>query len=233
MTREMTVVQRPDIPVVIIGRFVDQPLSDQQIRDILDIARPLTPEGSRVWFIGAKVNQPRDDGPSAVVSVYFTPDRQTGRIRHGDYFTIDPAWEQFRAQQFEVISGGRRRSPVRRKLHAYCQVSRTSAPFNDALEIPSGALLPFPAPEDITDAELIDVIDVAFASPAPQKAVDDVWIEDPIDVDAPIAFLRKTDNGYEVRTGTLEGPLSGAGRLIVIEKTNEGLKLKSNGRWVS
>ncbi|MCB9857587.1 MAG: hypothetical protein H6818_18040 [Phycisphaerales bacterium] len=232
-THTMSEVRRLSIPVVNTGRFVDQPLSDQQIREILAEAESITPKGSRVWFIRAMRNQIHDDKPTIAVTIYFTPDRRTDRIRYGSCFTIDTAWEDTRKALIEATKYDTNKPPIEHRLSTYCQVSTAESPFNGSLDIPKGSLLPFPSQDELTEAELIEIIDFVRAEPSMPEASKTSIPDNKVDSNAPIAFIRKTVEGYDIHMGSLEGPLSGMGQLIQCTKAVDGLKLTALGSWVS
>lgn len=221
------------IPVVNTGRFVDQPLSDRQIEEILAEAKPLTPDGARVWFIAANRNQTRDNETHLAATIYFTPDRHSKRIRYGSCFAIDTGWEKHREILHQAFNTGAKLKPVKRALSTYCQISFADAPFDGSLNTPEGGLLPFYPPGEVSEAELVELVDFVRSAPRTTTRSDATTWQNRINPLAPIAFIKRTDEGFDIHTGSLEGPMSGMGQLIQCKKTEVGLELVSLGTWVS
>lgn len=229
----MTEVPTASVPVVVIGRFVDRPLSNAQIREILEAAEPKTPAGTRVWFIGVHANQSRGDGRRFSCNVYFTPESQSDRVRHGHgvhvgprmVFVFDPDTSIPQARHSDQLAAG--------DLRPYVQVSKLDAPFEDSLEIPTGTMQPINRPNELTDVDLVEVIDFIRTGPRLPDEPGAMHASSKVASNAPIVEIRKTDNGYEVRTGFQEDRLSGFGTIVECEKTDKGLKLTTLGTWVS
>lgn len=231
--REVSAARQPIVPVVNTGRFIESPLSDDQIREILAEAEPITPQGTRVWFLRARRNQSYNGMLDYLVTVYFTPNRRSERIRYGACCTIDSTITRYVNSWLRASEKDELVPVIDRNLWTYCQVSSADAPFDESLDIPEGSLLPFTPPDKMTDAELIELVDFVRSGPNLEVPPNVFGGIDKVDGNAPIRLIMKTDEGYEVHTGTLEGPLSGMGQCITCIRTDHGLKLKTLGRWAS
>jgi|GEM_PF-4953151 len=220
-------------PVVNIGRFVEQPLTDEQIRNILIDVESNSPKGSQVWFIGVQRSYVRNDQSEFSVDVYFTPERQKARIRHGFFVTINTVADKHRRQFQQALNAGSESSVARRHPMPYCQISPVDSQFGESLLVPSGNELPFTTPVDILEADLIELVDFVRSGPATPKMPGQYPETNQVNRDSSIAMISKTDSGFVVYLGTQEGPLSGIGQVLKCSKSKQGLKLDSIGQWVS
>lgn len=218
------------IPIVYQSeRFTPKPLAYQQIDEFLSTASKAMPKGPSVWFILVRSNSKHDGELSYNVIVYFRPDETTARFRKGRYLHLDNWWNSL----------GIKTAPIdwTNRLKSYFQVSQADRPFGKKLEVPRGSMLPFDSPEGLADEEVIGIVDFVRSNPTytppPSKEYPDSFRK-PIQHDgsAPIVVIKKADDTIEVRTGTVEGPLSGIGHLLRIVRDGADFRIIGTGTWV-
>lgn len=221
------------LPVTSSGRFVRQPLTQTQIDEIRSSAEPLAPAGEEAWFILVRRNQLRGEKLQYAITVYYTPEEQTERIRRGHRTSFDPQVQKFIDVMTKSLGGTASSQPRAKRLSPYCQVSLADQPFGEDLKTPSGTLLPFPAPTGFTDDEIIAIVDFIRTSPARASAPSMRLSLSKFDGTAPIISIGRNQDYIEVKTGVLEGPLCGIGTFVRFIKTEDGFEVVAVGQWVS
>ncbi len=220
-------------PVAYTGRFIDEPLTQDQVDEILSKADPLVPVGERIWFILTRRNSESEGKLDYVASVYFTPEQQGKRMRRGNFVSFDSSWERFIGTLTKSLGGNEDSPQPDKRLQSYCQVSLAKQPFGDDLKTPQGTLLPFAQPVGFTDAEIIEVVAFLRTSPGQSQAPNVFLTVSKLDGSAPIISIKKAGDGIEVQTGSVEGFLSGTGTFMRCIRTESGFKVVSLGQWVS
>ncbi len=228
------------VPIVYNFRFEHPQLTSDQVERILAWAAPSCPPGQRVWFIYATANWPDEEGRSAMACVYFTPQRQTGRVREGRHAWYDEGRarlvEKFRdSGLFDEENDG----PAWLKLPEYCQVSDPHRPFTDALEIPDLKLMPFDQPDGLSEEELVALVD--FVRTGPGLPVE--WMDRDgrefirvgparFDSAAPIWKIRREGDVFRVRNGAVQAILAGRGQFLECRRMPDGtFEVLSLGMW--
>ncbi len=116
------------------------------------------------------------------------------------------------------------------KLHDYVQVSEKNKPFGNELDVPEGVLLPFSASEDLTNDEIIEIVDFSRTSP---KMIDPPnRISIGFDGTLPILSIKRlTDSIIQITSGSQEGPLSGYGHSLECAKMENGFVVLEASQW--
>jgi hypothetical protein len=227
------------VPVVYNKRLDPLPLTQTQVGELLAEAAPRCPDGRGIWFIYVRASYLVDGEPYIGAGVYFTPEAQEPRMRKGKctgVAILPSSWKS----ELETLREQLRRYRPDADLPAvwdYCQVSRAGEPFTDRLGPPEGNLLPFDPPTGLWDAEIIDVVDFArrqTGEPRVEKLDDKHWNVRPgFDGSAPILKIARTDGVIEVKSGTVEGLLSGAGQILRCRRNERGFEIVDVSDWVS
>ena len=236
------------VPIVYQSeRFTPIPLTPQQIDEFVSIASKAMPTGPSVWFILVRRNSKHDGELSYNVTVYFTPDETTARLRQGRYLHLSN-WANKLAKVIEKAFGERSKDPSvaapkihetdwTKRLRSYYQVSISNQPFGKELDAPEDSLLPFDVPVGFTGDEVIDIVDFVRSdplyTPSPSKAhANEIIVPMQFDGSDPIVAIEKEDCIITVRTGTVEGPLSGIGDLLRCVRDGEEFVIIGTGMWV-
>ena len=209
------------VPVVYDEALKPARLSDEQKEEILNDVTPLCPEGQDIWFIRVHDNNREFSGNLEYdVTVYFTPDVTTPRLRKGERVAF---WSWWWSE--DPAAKGRL---LPKLVGTYYQVSPRGEPFGQGLEVPSKTLMPYPLRTELPDEEVIEIVDFVRTSPA-----DDKWGY-AFDGSAPILGIEKRDDVIEVTSWDWVGvTVAGAGQIIRLKKTPEGLKVLDIARLVS
>ncbi len=112
----------------------------------------------------------------------------------------------------------------------YYQVAEPEHPFADKLDLPDPLLWPFPRPSDISETDMIELVDlVRTEMRLPHKG--SVGVTCP---NAPIHQFQMGQNGeIKVYTGSQQHGLAGCGDLFTCVKQNGKWVVKSMAFWVS
>jgi hypothetical protein len=191
-------------------------------------------------------------------SVYYSPDRQTTRLRKGLYIETGEwipsigGWDPRFGERYFVFEI----RPVRSKSY---QVSLPGEPFNEELGTPHDLLLPLPAPKGFSDDEIVEIVDFVYslkgnASIGPdgsriysysqsreEKVSKDGSISTVIAGPMPIIFdpgdsiggISRDGKVVTVRIGACQGMLSAFYTVIRCVKTVGGYKLIDSYNEVS
>jgi hypothetical protein len=182
------------IPVYVVSRFEEDPLSEEQQRDIVERARKAD-LWRDIWFITISSNF---DG-RYTARVYFKPDIELGQLRQGKMLSC-ANWIKV-----EVTPG--RWPPLRGMLSDYVQVG---AEPPECFQ-PHPQNMPFPMPPSFTLDEVAEIIqsihtpNLVNSKPETTRAI--------------LGISRKGES-VEVELGVREGPLSGRGGTWKCKKTN-------------
>ena len=93
--------------------------------------------------------------------------------------------------------------------------------------------MPFAPPIGFTDTEIIEIVDFARTSPGKTDAPKMGVTVSKLYGSAPIISIKKVGDGFDVRTGSVEGFLSGIGTFMHCIRAEDGFKVVSLGLWVS
>ena len=212
-------------------------LSDEQIATILQASADRKPEGKAIWFIYALANWEVKGQREGTVEVFFSPDSQTPRLRKGEFFrmTTKPIPKQTASKDVPPTMPANPRDAGPGPSNEYWQVSQRDEPFEAGLQVPTPDLLPFTRPDGFSEEDVVRLVDFVRSSPpTPRDSPNSVPVPDRIDGSLPILSIRRNADVIEVRTGTLEGPLSGRGEQLQIQKAADGgFELLKAAQWVS
>lgn len=236
-----SVLHSARIPIV-FGRRIsgDAVLTDEQVREIVTALPERWTEGLARWFIHARAVWKND----FAATVYFKWDFESPRIRRGTCMpVVSRAEGSTAASAQEILKALGATSEPGYPTARYCQVSPAGAVFAGDDAPPVLANLPFRDPEGFTDAEIVAIVD--FVRSKPRIAVADVGegVAKPAavaltieraDSTMPILEIKRDGGIIEVKTGSLEGPLSGAGEILRIRAIEGGgYELVEIVFWVS
>ena len=198
---------REQIPVYIVSRFQEDPLSEEQQREIIEKARK-SDLWREIWFI--VVNSHFDGRYTA--RVYFKPDIERGPLRQGKMVAC--------TNWIKVESSPGRWPPQRGMLGDYVQVG---AEPPECFQ-PEPQNMPFPMPAGFSLDEVAEIIQFIHSPnrPTPRPEVSR----------AILGMQRRGDN-VEVEMGVREGPLSGRGGTWKCKKTNGAWVVVDTSEWVN
>ena len=226
------------VPIV-CGRRFDLPLPTlEQVEELLRWVLPRAGKNRDVWFIHARANWKFEEGRKLSAAVYFTPERESARLRKGVFASLDLAGVQVFAIKAIRERLGLEPQPIKSPpLREYWQVSLKDHPFAETFEVPDGTLLPFPKPEGFSELEVIKIVDFVRTNPK-QSQTDPNRVSSAslwgLDGPLPILSINKRDGVIDVYTGTREGSLSGSGQFIWLKQTdNDTFDVLATGFWVS
>jgi len=215
------------VPVVYDATSPPEPLTPEQWERILKVAKEHCPKGRSIWFLWVHSNNRAYDGRvQHWTSVYYSPEKQTARLRRGSCLPTG-GWVPAREQP-----------PIRSE---YCQVSLPSEAFGDKLSAPQGLLLPFPAPEGFSDDEIVDVVDFVRSLWSRGKTADDgsrVYSDEKVSEGGTVtgtrirfgrgdSILSMTRDGevVTISVGSCQGPLAALYTVIRCVKSEGGYKV--------
>jgi len=196
-----------EIPVYIISRFQEDPLSDDQKREILNKARKAD-LWRDIWFITVSSNF---DGRYSA-AVYFKPDVEQGFLRQGkmlpcsNWIKVEPSPGRF--------------PPLRGMLTDYVQAS---AEPPECFQ-PDAHNMPFAMPSGFSLDELAEIIGSIRTPNA---------VNPKLDTTRPILGIRRQGDNVEVEMGTRQGALSGRGNTWKCKKTNGVWAVVDTAEWVN
>ncbi|MCH8807170.1 MAG: hypothetical protein IH986_13935 [Planctomycetes bacterium] len=217
------------MPIVRGLRFDHPPPTQEQVEELLRLVLAEAGMNRDVWFIHARANWKFEEGRKLSAAVYFTPERESARLRKGVFASLDQANLRFFAIKAIRERLGLEPQPIKSPpLREYWQVSLKDHPFAETFEVPDGTLLQFPNPEGFSELEVIKIVDFVRTNPKQPQT-------DPsFDGARPIFSIKKRDGVIEVHTGTMEGSLSGGGQLIWLMPTGDDtFDVLATGFWVS
>jgi len=124
-----------------------------------------------------------------------------------------------------------------KRLRNFYQVSKVDQAFGKKLEVANGSLLPFDSPEGFADEEIIDIVDFVrstptYTRPPSKERPNSFSFPIQLNCSAPIVVIEKDDEAIRVRTGIVEGPLSGMGQAVRIVRDGEDFRIIGTGMWV-
>jgi len=167
------------VPIYIISRFEEDPLSDDQKREIFERARKAD-LWRDIWFITVSSNI---DGRYSA-SVYFKPDIENGRFRQGKVLLRADNW-------IKTETSPGRWPPLRGLLSDYVQIS--AAP-PECFQ-PDAQNMPFPMPPGFTLDEVAEVI----------QFIQTPTLNSKLDVSRAILGIYRKGDNVEVEMGTRQG----------------------------
>ena len=197
----------PQVPVYIISRFEEEPLSDDQKREIFERARKAD-LWRDIWFITVSSNI---DGRYSA-SVYFKPDIEQGQFRQGKVLLRADNW-------IKTENSPGRWPPLRGMLSDYVQVS---AEPPECFQ-PDAQNMPFPMPRGFTLDEVAEIIGFIQAPNVNPK----------LDVSRAILGIYRKGENVEVEMGTRQGGYLGRGATWKCRKTNGVWALVDTSEWAN
>src|SRR5262249_9680106 len=179
-------------------------------------------------------NRIHDGGRSYRVIVYFTPARQTERIRHGKLLMLDSSMSEVSAI-IARMQGKPTSQPAPRSgpLQDYVQISPVGERFARRLDVPNDPVLPFRAPIGFSDDELIRIVEHVRRGLCTRNPTNTIPLPSQFLPDLPMLSIERDGNQIRIRTGSQEGPLSGSGELLICEPDGDSFRTISIGHWVS
>ncbi len=236
-TAHPTTTAAAPVPIVYNKRLNPLPLTDAQVADVVHKAALRCPDARRIWFIYVRANSKTNGGMDGVANVYFTPDRQTTRLRVGRYVTVGwlPPALKSRVRSLREVLEPDEEHPDLPPVQDYWQVSLAAEPFSERLDTPAGTLLPFESPAGFSEAEVVEIVDFARSQKGGwfTSGSNPMTVRMSFDGCAPILSISRSDGLIQVRTGTHEGPLSGAGEVLECRKAQTGFEIVRVFMWVS
>lgn len=240
-------------PIIYFGRFFSglnpmPRLTDDQIREVRDQARAACPPRQRIWFIWIKANSIFEGRRDTNGTAFFTPtERKHGLWKGQSVFVGKNSSVELIQQQIRESmkkSGKGDFEPPKwtpPPLSDYWFVTPSEEKWNgDELPMPSSAEFPFAPPQGVTDAQTVQIVkylrenvdSIAAASSS------GFGLMKPAHADArdrlgPVQEIRMDGSDFEVRTGSQEGILSGAGLSIHLRKTDKSFEVFRVDFWVS
>jgi len=199
------------VPVVYWPRRNPSPLSNVQIRQVLDTVEQQQVDKD-VWFLFVLAS-----GQNwARINAYHVPDVQTHRIRRGKGLCIE------RNRVIESFD--------------YAQVSERHSPFRPAMDPPLHyRLLPFQdaGPDRCGDEKLVELVDFIRSAPdVPGPRVENSSgsriMYRPLDTSDPIYAIRRAGAKFGIQMGMVEGGLSGFLKKYVCTKQSGIWKVVSH-----
>ena len=185
----------PTVPVYFISRFEEEPLSDDQKRELFARARKAD-LWRDIWFITVSSNF---DGRYSA-SVYFTPDIEHGRFRQGKVLLRADNW-------IKTETSPGRWPPLRAMLSDYVQVS---AEPPECFQ-PDAQNMPFPMPPGFTLDEVAEIIQsIDTPSSATPKS----------EMSRAIMGIYRKGESVEVQMGGQQGANQAHGATWKCKKTN-------------
>jgi len=185
-------------------------------------AQAKCPAGRETWMIYVRSNSMFEGALHYSATIYFTPDTQNSRLRTGQYMSVDSLFDQYRAKVREKLG------VQEEALPKYAQVSRVSKQFGQKLETPDDEDRPFHFPENMSEIDLVALIDEARTGLSTGA--------DPDAVGEPVCRIetpREPQGEFEVYFGAQDGGLAGRGTVIVVERKSTIFKAKGVAHWVS
>ncbi|HEV8292460.1 MAG TPA: hypothetical protein VGP94_11075 [Tepidisphaeraceae bacterium] len=195
------------VPVYVVSRFQEDPLSEDQQREIFEKARKAD-LWRDIWFITVSSNF---DG-RYTARVYFMPDIVKGRVRQGKVLAC-ANWIKM-----EVTAG--RWPPLRGMLFDYVQVG--AEPPESFQPHPQN--MPFPMPPGFTLDEIAEIIQFIYAPNLPNPK---------LDMSRAILGIQRRGENIEVEMGVREGPLLGRRGTWKCKKTNGVWAVVDTSEWVN
>jgi hypothetical protein len=194
-----------DVPVYIISRFQEDPLSDDQKSEIVARARKAD-LWRDIWFITVSSNF---DGRYSA-SVYFKPDVEQGVLRQGKMLPC--------SNWIKVEASPGRFPPLRGMLSDYVQVSSEPPECFQ----PDASNLPFAMPSGFSLDELAEIIG-SIRTPN--------LVNPKLETTRPILGIRRQGDNVEVEMGIRQGALSGRGNTWKCKKTNGVWAVVDTAEW--
>lgn len=223
------------VPVVYDPRLTPQPLTMAQMQEILADAQPACPPGQQIWFILVRHNvelpgpkdNPQDKRWHYAAIVYYTPQTQTARLRKGLCLYLASA-------DPELASVMQALGAHPEGLLPWWQVSAETDPFTQQLDVPTWPLMPFAAPRDLSDEEVVRIVDFVRTGPrAPAPANGGLLVVDRFDATEPILSITNQDGLIRVQSGSIQAPLAGQGQILILKKADTGYQVVELLEWVS
>lgn len=195
------------VPIYIISRFEEEPLSDDQKCEIVQRARKAD-LWRDIWFITVSSNF---DGRYSA-SVYFKPDIEKGRFRQGKVLLRADNWIKT-----EVLPG--RWPPLRGMLSDYVQVG---ADPPECFQ-PTADSMPFAMPPGFSLDEIAEII----------QFIQTPTLNPKFDVGRAILGIYRRGENVEVQMGVRQGAFLGRGATWKCKKTNGVWAVVDTAEWVN
>jgi hypothetical protein len=184
----------PDVPVYVVSRFEEDPLSEDQKQEIFARARKAD-LWRDVWFITLSSNM---DGRYSA-AVYFMPDVERGQFRQGKVLLRADNW-------IKTETSPGRFPPLRGMLSDYVQVG---ADPPECFQ-PTADSMPFAMPLGFTLDEVAEIIQSVYM-PNPNSK---------LDVSRSIVGIYRKGENVEVQMGVRQGGIRERAATWKCKKTN-------------
>jgi hypothetical protein len=197
----------PQVPVYIISPFEEDPLSDEQKREIFARARKAD-LWRDIWFITVSSNL---DGRYSA-AVYFMPDMERGNFRQGKVLLRADNW-------IKVDTTPGRFPPLRGMLSDYVQVGAEPPECYQ----PTAQNMPFAMPPGFTVDEVAEIIQSIYPTNSSSR----------LDVSRSILGIYRRGDNVEVEMGVRQGGFFGRAATWKCKKTNGVWAVVDTGEWVN
>jgi hypothetical protein len=216
------VVDRPRPPTIYNGQMHTARLTPGQFSDIEKtlIAQHIQ---ESVWFVYVSANN--EDEYRAVV--YLKPEKFESRVWRGQSFSM------WRSDWANALSAAFR-MPIDDtfELTNYCYVSPTRAKLGSTA-LPRKNEIPFRLEDDLSDSDLVEIIDLYRTRDNSPIVLENGGLTFGVDKQNPIMSIRLQGELVELKSGTVEGPLCGAGQIVTFEKHEGAWRIGTVSLWVS
>ena len=234
------VIEPPPPPVLYDRQLSLDPLTDEQLREIVEEAVPQTPQRHEIWYVHVHNNRVFKGERHWNVTVFYTPSVVTRRTRRGQSFHLRDNYRRVREKITREVGDDSWLKEIK-LLDDYVQISLPDAPFGESLELPTYRLWPFRSPEGFTDDELIELVDFARDSPrVPRRIIEErpgqvaVTGGGQFNGQEPIYRIRRLDDGMvEVWSGSQQDNVAGSGSFMKCVKKDGVWLVVTAGWWVS
>lgn len=162
-----------------------------------------------VWFVHVLLHE----GGHFRVTVYLLPEWWAGRVTKGKMFGWD-SMLSIPSRALLANLGEKWPEPS-----GYVQVLPAAVPEELRNEQREGAALPFVAPVDLSDEDIVASVDAARAA-----------VRDPL---LPVRSVEAEEGVIKVMTGELRAPLYGQGEEVTLKRAGRGYRVIGVGFWVS
>ena len=196
------------VPILHETFWPPAPLSKSVCYKIHRSAESVMPADARIWFVlsipGPGANE--SDTPNWNVNVYFSPQKASGRICKGKFFSMNSIFNNVPLKENGLYKPS---------LQNYWHVLSSGDSFTNSL--PSSPAMPFEVSGNLPDQEVVELVDMV----RPKE-------------DDPIADIRLQDDGrVVVMTATSRAFLAGRGKKLLFEKKNGKWVLVEECNWMS
>jgi hypothetical protein len=189
-------------------------MTPAQLDELASVAARRSPAGHGVWFLLILDNRYIHGRPLYNAVIYYTPDRTSDRFRAGPFTRVD---QLLRLEMPRPLIEQLDSADPQSTLGRYVQVSAPYTTFPaDGLHLPRNLELPFDAPEELSEADTIAIIDAAR-----QVQSAELRLGRPPE---PVLSISVENGAYKVAFGWSCGGLSGGGSIVTVHRTPTGFR---------